>query len=101
AELLPPAVTPANPLDYTSLIWSDTDLLSETVATVGADPNINQLLLFHDHPEELREEHREGWAGVRRGLAGGALREKTPSILASTLPDLVDPEARAELAAAG
>ena len=101
AELLPDAVTPANPLDYTSLIWDETDLLSEIVATVGADPNVNQLLLFHDHPEDLREEHRDGWAGVRRGLADGALRNNTPAVLASTLPDLVDPEARAELAEAG
>lgn len=101
ADLLPDAVTPANPLDYTSLIWDETELLGEMVATVGADPNINQLLLFHDHPEDLREEHREGWAGVRRGLANGALRGNTPTVLASTLPDLVDPDARVELAASG
>ena len=101
ADLLPDAVTPANPLDYTSLIWDETELLGEMVATVGADPNINQLLLFHDHPEDLREEHREGWAGVRRGLASGALRGNTPTVLASTLPDLVDPDARVELAASG
>jgi acetyl-CoA synthetase len=101
SDLLPDAVTPANPLDYTSLIWDKTDLLSEIVATVGADPNVNQLLLFHDHPEDLREEHREGWSGVRRGLASGALRNDTPAVLASTLPDLVDPEARAELAESG
>lgn len=101
ASLLPDAVTPANPLDYTSLIWSQTDLLGDIVATVGADPNVNQLLLFHDHPEEMRDEHKDGWAGVRRGLAAGAIRDGTPAILASTLPDLVDPDARAELAAAG
>lgn len=101
AGLLPPAVTPANPLDYTSLIWDDGNLLSEIVATVGADPNVNQLLLFHDHPEEMRDEHRDGWNGVRRALAGGALRSETPTLLASTLPDLIDPEARTELANAG
>lgn len=101
AELLPDAATPGNPLDYTSLIWDETELLAEVTATVGADPNVNQLLLFHDHPEDLREEHREGWDGVRRGLAAGATRGETPAVLASTLPDLIDPEARAELARLG
>jgi len=101
AEILPDAVTPANPLDYTALIWDDSELLTEVVATVGADRNVNQLLLFHDHPEDMREEHREGWNGVRRALAAGARRGPTPAILASTLPDLVDAEARAELAGSG
>ena len=101
AQLLPDAVTPANPLDYTSLIWDETDLLAQVVETVGADPGVNQLLLFHDHPQDLRREHRSGWDAVRRALVEGAARSGTPSILASTLPDLVDPAARDELARAG
>ena len=55
-ELLPEAATVANPLDYTSLLWAETELLREIVATVGADPAIDQLLVFHDTPEELSAE---------------------------------------------
>ncbi len=100
-RLLPEAATPGNPLDYTSLLWTETDLLSEIVATVGEDPSVDQLLLFHDHPQGLRPEHEEEWAEVRRALVAGAVRSGTASILASTLPDLVSQEAVAELSELG
>ena len=100
-ELLPEAATPGNPLDYTSLLWTETELLSEIVATVGRDPSIDQLLLFHDHPQGLRPEHEQEWSEVRRALVAGAIRSGTAAIFASTLPDLVSQEAVAELSGQG
>ena len=74
AELLPDAATIANPLDYTSMIWGDTPLLAEIVATVGADPAIDQLLLLYDEPAS----RRRSWAAVRDGLAEARGRAQQP-----------------------
>ena len=97
AALLPEAATIANPLDYTAMIWGDAPLLAEIVETVGADPAINQLLLCYDHPHDADE----SWAAVRRGLIDGAAASDAASIVASTLPDLLDADAASELSDAG
>ncbi|MDQ2622540.1 MAG: acetate--CoA ligase family protein, partial [Actinomycetota bacterium] len=101
ADLLPEEATPGNPLDYTSLLWTETERLSEIVAVVGNDPAVDQLLLFHDHPRGLRPEHDREWSDVRRALVAGALRSGTGTIVASTLPDLVDEAAMEDLARSG
>ena len=97
-ELLPDAATVANPLDYTSLLWAETELLHEIVATVGADPAIDQLLVFHDTPEELSAEATESWAATRAGIAGGLAASEAAPLLASTLPDLMNEPIARELA---
>ncbi|HEY7121555.1 MAG TPA: acetate--CoA ligase family protein [Solirubrobacterales bacterium] len=100
-ELLPAAATPGNPLDYTSLIWGDSELLASIAETVGDDPAVGQLLLLYDHPEGLRPEHEDQWRAVRTGLADGAERSRAAPLIASTLPDLLDDGAARELAARG
>ena len=89
-ELLPPTATVGNPLDWTAMIWDETDRLAEIVATVGSDPGIDQLLLLFDQPRELPGPSAASWDGVREALASGALRTDAGTILASTLPDLID-----------
>jgi acetate---CoA ligase (ADP-forming) len=101
AELLPEAATIGNPLDYTALIWGQTDLLRQIVATVGDDPGVDQLLLLYDHPHGLSEGSAASWAAVRAGLIAGASETSAASLVASTLPDLINPEASRELAARG
>jgi acetate---CoA ligase (ADP-forming) len=101
AEVLPDAATPGNPLDYTSLIWGESELLASIVKAVGADPAIDQLLLLYDHPAGLRPEHEDQWRAVRTGLADGAERCDAAALIASTLPDLIDDAAARELAARG
>lgn len=100
-DLLPEEATPGNPLDYTSVLWTQTERTSRIVAAVGNDPGVDQLLLFHDHPGGLRPEHDAEWADVRNALAEGALRSGCPAIFASTLPDLISQTGMAELAAEG
>jgi acyl-CoA synthetase (NDP forming) len=100
-DLLPDAATIANPLDYTAMIWGDTERLRRIVATVGGDPGVAQLLLLYDHPRDLSPESEDDWAAVREGLALGAAECKAAAIVASTLPDLVDEDANRELAAHG
>lgn len=100
-ELLPDAATPGNPLDYTSLIWGESELLASIVEAVGTDPAIDQLLLLYDHPAGLRPEHEDQWRAVRTGLADGAERCDAAALIASTLPDLLDDPAARELSARG
>jgi acyl-CoA synthetase (NDP forming) len=101
ATLLPAAATIGNPLDYTALIWGNTDLLRQIVATVGDDPGIDQLLMLYDHPHGLAEGSAASWAAVRAGLVAGAAQTSAAALVASTLPDLIDAEASRELAAHG
>ncbi len=101
AELLPVAATAANPLDYTSLIWAETERLRRIAAAVGDDPAVDLLLLCYDHPRGLSPEHEIEWAAVREGLASGAIESDAAAIFASTLPDLLDEEAAFELGARG
>jgi acetate---CoA ligase (ADP-forming) len=100
-ELLPNAATIANPLDYTAMIWGDSDLLARITVTVGADPAIDQLLILYDHPQGLAPEAEATWAAVRAGIVAGAAEAEAATLVASTLPDLIDDAASAELAADG
>ncbi len=100
-ELLPDAATIANPLDYTAVIWGDTERLRRITIAVGADPAIDQLLVLYDHPQDLAPEAAATWAAVRAGIVAGAAEAKAATLVASTLPDLVDDEASGELADRG
>lgn len=99
--LLPGAATVGNPLDYTSLLWFETGRLTEIVETVGNCESVEQMLVFHDHPADLRPEHESEWVAVRRALAEGVRRSGCPAFFASTLPDLVSDDGRRELAEEG
>ena len=101
AELLPDAATIGNPLDYTAMIWGETDLLRRITIAVGADPAIDQLLLLYDHPQGLAPEAAATWAAVRAGIIAGAAEAEAATLVASTLPDLIDDEASGELADRG
>jgi acyl-CoA synthetase (NDP forming) len=99
--VLPSAATVANPLDYTSMLWDDHAALEEVAAAVSADAAIDQLLLLFDQPRGLDPEIGADWERVKRALLAGAARGDAATILGSTLPELLDPDGAAELAAAG
>ncbi|HUJ34385.1 MAG TPA: CoA-binding protein, partial [Solirubrobacteraceae bacterium] len=89
-ELLPAAATPANPLDYTAMIWGDTAALCGLVQAVGADPAVGRVLVFYDQFPDLDGAIKESWDAVREGvIAGGAVSE-ADTIVSSTLPELLD-----------
>jgi len=100
-ELLPSTATVGNPLDYTAMIWGDTDLLRRIMVAVGADESIDQLLVLYDHPEGLAPEAAAEWSAVRAGIVAGAAETESATLVGSTLPDLIDDEASGELAAHG
>ena len=101
AAVLPSAATVANPLDYTSMLWDDRAALEEVAAAVSSDPAIDQLLVLFDQPRGLDPEIAADWEAVRRALLAGAARGDAATILGSTLPELLDPDGAAELAAGG
>jgi acetyl-CoA synthetase len=101
AELLPRAATIGNPLDYTAMLWGDVERLRRMIVLVGADEAVDQLLLVYDHPHGLSPAAEESWQAVRAGIIAGAAETGAATLVASSLPDLIDPEAITELAGHG
>jgi acetate---CoA ligase (ADP-forming) len=101
AEQLPPAATIANPLDYTAMIWGDAPALSELVRTVGKDPRVDRVLVFYDQPPDLDGAMEESWRAVREGIEAGSKLSPVPTMVASTLPELLDDAAAWRFAQAG
>jgi acyl-CoA synthetase (NDP forming) len=89
-ELLPAAATAANPLDYTAMIWGDTDALAGLVQALGADPAIDRILVFYDQFPDLDGAIKESWDAVRDGVIAGAAQSEADTIVSSTLPELLD-----------
>ncbi|HEY2259546.1 MAG TPA: acetate--CoA ligase family protein [Solirubrobacteraceae bacterium] len=100
-RLLPSAATVANPLDYTAMIWGDRPALAALVRTLGEDPGVDQVVVFYDQPHGLSGAPEESWRAVREGLAMGAAASPVPTIISSTLPELLDDHAAWEFACAG
>jgi acetyl-CoA synthetase len=89
-EQLPDAATVANPLDYTAVIWGDSAALGELVRTVGEDPAIGQVLVFYDELPGIDGAAEESWRAVREGIIAGAEASPVPTLVSSTLPELLD-----------
>ncbi|HEX7300464.1 MAG TPA: acetate--CoA ligase family protein [Solirubrobacteraceae bacterium] len=99
--LLPAAATVANPLDYTAIIWGEVPTLRDTVAAVGEDPRIDHVLVFYDQPPGLDGAMGASWDAVREGIRSGAHASPVPTLVASTLPELLDDDAAWDFASAG
>src|SRR3954468_12866332 len=99
--LLPSAATVANPLDYTALIWGETETLRDTVAAVGGDEAIDQVLVLYDQPAGVDGWSGQSWANVREGIVQGAADSPAPVLVAATLPELLDDASAADFAARG
>jgi acetyl-CoA synthetase len=100
-ELLPAAATVANPLDYTALIWGQTETLRDLIAVVGADEAIDQVVVLYDQPPGTDGWSAESWDAVRSGIVEGAAASAAPVIVAATLPELLDDASAADFAARG
>jgi len=100
-ELLPDAATIGNPLDYTALIWGEADTLRDLIATVGEDAAVDGVLVFYDQPAGIDGAVEESWSAVREGIHAGAQLSPVPTMVASTLPELLDDSAAARFIDAG
>jgi acetate---CoA ligase (ADP-forming) len=100
-QQLPDAATVANPLDYTAMIWGDSGAVGGLVSTIGADPEVGQVLVFYDQPAGLVGAVEESWGAVRDGIIVGAAASPAPTMVVSTLPELLDDEAAWRFAQSG
>ena len=100
-ERLPASATIANPLDYTAMIWGDREWQRDLVALVGADPGIDQVLVFYDHPPGLAGASAASWQAVEDGILDGAGATSAAVLVTSTLPELLDDAAAWRFAEAG
>ena len=100
-ELLPTAATVANPLDYTAMIWGDREALAALVRTLGEDPGVGEVVVFYDQPHGLTGASEESWRAVREGVIAGAAISPVPTLVSSTLPELLDDESAWQFIGAG
>jgi acetate---CoA ligase (ADP-forming) len=100
-ELLPHAATIGNPLDYTALIWGEAETLRDLIVDAGGDPAVDSVLVLYDQPPDLEGAVDESWTAVRDGILAGAQDSPVPTMVASTLPELLDDDAAARFADAG
>jgi acyl-CoA synthetase (NDP forming) len=101
AGLLPSAATVANPLDYTAMIWGDRAALAALVQTVGEDPGVGQVLVFYDEPDDATGTVDASWGVVREAIIDGAASSPVPTLVSSTLPELLDDGSAWRFAQAG
>ena len=99
--VLPAAATVANPLDYTALVWGDVEVLRDAIAAVGADPAIDQVLVFFDKPPDAGGWAAQTWDDALEGIVQGAAASAAPVLMASTLPELLSDADAAKLMARG
>lgn len=88
-EVLPGAATAGNPLDYTSLLWDEPELLAALVRGLAGDPLIGRLLVLYDEPDALEGAAADTWGAVLDVVRGAAREIDTPVAVASTLPELL------------
>jgi acetyl-CoA synthetase len=83
------------------MIWGDSDALGQLVRTVGEDPAVDRVLAFYDQPPHLEGAVAASWLAVREGIEQGAALSPVPTMVASTLPELLDDAAAWRFAEAG
>ena len=77
------------------------ETLRDIVSACGEDPAIDQVMVIYDQPPGIGGWAAESWTAVREGIAQGAARSPVPTLVASTLPELLDDAAAAAFIADG
>lgn len=72
------------------MIWGEREALAELVRIVGEDPSIDEVLVFYDEPQGMTGAPADSWGEVRDGIIDGAHRSPVPTLVSSTLPELLD-----------
>jgi acyl-CoA synthetase (NDP forming) len=96
-ETLPEAATPANPLDYTALLWYDQAALRALVLVLADDPAIDRVLVLFDSAMRVGGEVDESWAGIVAAVRAAGRVSPVPVALASTLPELLEDDVAAQM----
>ncbi|GAA1012745.1 acyl-CoA synthetase [Acrocarpospora pleiomorpha] len=100
-EVLPTTATAGNPLDYTAVIFGETERTADLITVGARDDAIGPVLVYYDRPARMSEDAAESWDGALDGVILAASRLDQPVIVASTLPELMPEETAERLAAHG
>ena len=96
---LGPRVALANPLDYHTYIWRDTEAMAATFRAMS-DPSLALNILIADYPRDDICDPAD-WECVTAGLEAAAADTACPLALVSSLPDTLPETAADRLRAAG
>ncbi|GIH24075.1 hypothetical protein Aph01nite_23850 [Acrocarpospora phusangensis] len=99
--VLPATATAGNPLDYTAVIFGETERTADLITVGARDDAIGPVLVYYDRPAQMTEDAAESWDGALDGVILAASRLTQPIIVASTLPELMPEETAERLAAHG
>jgi acyl-CoA synthetase (NDP forming) len=83
------------------MIWGDREALAQLILALGEDPEIGQVLIFFDQAQGLTGAAELSWRATREGIMAGAALSPVPTLVSSTLPELLDDDAAVQFAAAG
>lgn len=98
--LLPETATVSNPLDYTTPIWGVAERTGPVFARAMAEP-CDVALLVQDYPLPGLDESKPAYLADAMSFADAALGARLPAAIVSTLPENLDADIRALLAARG
>ncbi len=98
-SVLGPKVTLANPLDYQTYIWGDTQAMAEVYGAVANGPYDAAILLL-DFPNPDEFDLRHWWPAVD-ALEQAAAQAKVPICVVANLPESAPQALRERLLAAG
>lgn len=96
---LGPLVALANPLDYNTYIWRDTDRMTDSWAAM-MDPSLALTLLIVDFPRPDRCDPAD-WECTIRAALGAKARTGANVAMVATLPELMPEDVAARLLAGG
>ncbi|WP_438990348.1 acetate--CoA ligase family protein [Lentibacter sp.] len=95
-DALGPKVALANPLDYHTYIWRDTERMTDTFAALsGPETGITLAIVDYPHTDAT------DWACATDAILGAAKRTGRPYGVVATLPELMPPDVAARFMAAG
>jgi len=92
-------VSVSNPLDYNTAIWGDREKV-ERCFTTAIEGDFDGAVLILDYPRSGCGD-REAWDVAADAIVAASQNTGLPAVVASTLPELLPPEARQRLLAGG
>lgn len=100
AELLPDIATAANPLDYTTPLWGNTEIMPQVFETLARD-NYDAAVVIQDYPPPHIHDDPSYYRNDGRSFLQVCNTLGIPGAVCSDLPENIDPESRAMLIAGG
>jgi acyl-CoA synthetase (NDP forming) len=87
--IVPAAASIGNPLDYTAMIWGDSEAIADIVRTTASDESLGQVLVYYDQPQKMGAAATYSWTTTLEGILMAGRDAATPVMVASTMPDLL------------